>query len=172
VKSAVALCGLALLFALPAGASTEVYGPFTFSVRVKVKPEIVHGKVPRVLTTGSGSGSFFVQGHFMDRDEIVWNVHKVKGDLTLYQGGKLLAHLRLTGGVGYQPSGKTFRTVGLKGRLVGGGAFHCAHPKAYLTMDDVSPGPGNTDSFQFGACGSYADWRGAPAKVSIFITHR
>jgi hypothetical protein len=33
-------------------------------------------------------------------------------------------------------------------------------------------GPGNTDSFQLGACRAYAAWRGAPAKVLIAIKHR
>jgi len=171
VKSAVALCGLALLIALPAAASTEVYGPFTFSVKVKSKPELVHGKVTHGLVTGSGSGSFFVHGHHQDRDQVVWNVHKVKGEITLYVGGQLLAKLKLTSGVAYEPDGATFRSLGLKGALRGG-VFHCAHADPFLTLDDVSPGPGNTDSFQLGACGRYAEWRGAPAKVSISIKHQ
>jgi len=171
VKSAVALCGLALLFALPAGAGTEVQGPFTVSMKVKVKPENVHGKIPRVLTTGSASGSFSVKGHHQDRDQIVWDMHKARGEVTLYQGGKLLARMKVTSGVGYEPDGPTFRTAAFKGKLLGG-RFHCAHPDAFLTLDDVDPGPGNTDSFQFGACGSYADWRGAPAQVSISVKHR
>jgi hypothetical protein len=171
VKSAAALCGLALVLALPAAASTDIYGPFTFTVKIKAHPEQVHGKMPRGLTIGSGSGSFFVQGHHPDRDQTVWNVHKVKGEITLMQGGKLLARMKLTGSIGYEPDGPTFRTLALKGALLGG-RFHCARPKATLTLDDVDTGPGNTDDVRFAACGSYADWRGAPAKVSISIKHR
>jgi hypothetical protein len=166
VKSAVALCGLALLFALPAAASTDVYGQFTFTLEVKAHPEQVHGKFSSALVTGSGSGSFFVQGHHSDRDQVVWGMHKVKGEITLMQGGKTLGRLKLTSGTGYEPDGPTFRSAGFTGRLLAG-KFHCARPDAFLTLDDVSPGPGNTDGFQFGACGAYADFRGAPAKVSI-----
>jgi hypothetical protein len=162
---------MALLLALPAAASTDVYGPFTFTVKVKAHAEQVHGAFSKALVSGSGSGSFFIQGHHMDRDQLVWDVHKVKGEIRLVQGGKTLARLKLTSGVQYETGGPTFRAVGFKGRLLAG-KFHCAHPDAYLTLDDVNPGPGNTDSFQLGACGSYADWRGAPAKVSISIKHR
>ena len=170
MKSAVALCGLALAFALPAAASTEVYGPFSFSVQVKTKPELVHGKFSKALVTGSGNGPFFVQGHHMDRDQLVWNVHKPKGGITLYQGGKLLAKLQVTKGVQYEQDGTTFRSVGFKGRLIGG-KFHCSKPDAFLTLDDTNPGHGNTDSFQFGACGSYAEWGGSAPKLTVTLKH-
>jgi hypothetical protein len=140
-------------------------------VKINAKPETIHGKIAHVLTTGSGSGSFFVQGHRQDRDQVLWFVHKVKGEITLQQGGKLLARLKLTGGTGYEPDGPTFRTVALKGKLLGG-KFHCARPNAYLTLDDVNTGHGNTDDVRFGACSSYADWRGLPAKVSITVKKR
>src|SRR5262245_40002816 len=154
MKSALALSGAALVLALPAAASTEVAGPFVFSIHVKAKPESVHGKFQRALVTGTGSGSFVVKGHHMDRDQLVWNVHSPKGGITLYQRGRVLAKLRVTKGVQYEKDGSTFRSVGFKGRLFGG-RFRCSRPDAFLTLDDTSPGPGNTDRVQFGTCGAF-----------------
>ena len=164
-----ALGAAALLLAMPAAATTAVYGPYTYSISVKTKPDDVHGKFPRGLVTGFGTGTFFVQGHHMDRDQLVWNVHRVTGGMTLYQGGKLLAKFAATSGVQFERYGSTSRSVGFKGRLAGSGVFHCAKPAAYLTLDDTDPIHGNTDGFQFGACGSYANFSGRGAKLTISV---